>query len=108
MFNLSVDELQKFGVSNTETKNLDSRLRNAASPWVWALTLSGNKNSEFLQKLLSNNVTGNDFAEGLASLGISVYDLQNSLLTRKNNGQTSISKAGWQDAGINSVVDWIA
>ena len=108
LFNLSVDELQKFGVSNTETKNLDSRLRNAASPWVWALTLSGNKNSEFLQKLLSNNVTGNDFAEGLASLGISVYDLQNSLLTRKNNGQTSISKAGWQDAGINSVVDWIA
>ena len=108
LFNLSVDELQKFGVSNTETKNLDNRLRNAASPWVWALTLSGNKNSEFLQKLLSNNVTGNDFAEGLASLGISVYDLQNSLLTRKNNGQTSISKAGWQDAGINRVVDWIA
>ncbi len=108
LFSLSADELQKFGVSSTETKNLDNRLRNAASPWVWALTLSGNKNSEFLQKLLSNNVTGNDFAEGLASLDISVYDLQNSLLTRKNNGQTSISKAGWQDAGINSVIDWIA
>lgn len=108
LFSLSADELQKFGVSSTETKNLDNRVRNAVSPWVWALTLSGNKNSEFLQKLLSNNVTGNDFAEGLASLGISVYDLQNSLLTRKNNGQTSISKAGWQDAGINSVIDWIA
>lgn len=108
LFGLSATELQKFGVQSTETKNLDSRLRNAVSPWVWALTLSGDKNSEFLQKLLSNNVTGNDFAEGLASLGISVYDLQNSLLTRKNNGQTTISKAGWQDAGISSVVDWIA